>query len=246
MVLNPLDARCPFWSPANEIERNAEAVTIAAIALSTDEHEREGRVLLSDSGADIFTSPKRPAQLPTNSRHGWRTRPNYSGLWPEPRWRTTSIGRLARRPPAFFHRWLLWRRACGFLPRQDDAPYLWNATDWAQERKGWIFVTSKNTEREVLRPLHSLWIDILVMRLLKRPKPGQKKVCGSSSTSWRVCSVSRSCIPPSPRAGNRRIRSCSDVQGKAQLEEHLRSPCRGHAFATGHQNLHANGRAEGR
>ena len=30
VVLNPLDARCPFWSPANEMERNAEAVTIAA------------------------------------------------------------------------------------------------------------------------------------------------------------------------------------------------------------------------
>ena len=30
MILNPLDARCPFWGPAEELRRSAEAKAIAA------------------------------------------------------------------------------------------------------------------------------------------------------------------------------------------------------------------------
>jgi hypothetical protein len=93
VVLNPLDARCPFWSPANEIERNAEAVTIAA-------HPRRYSPTCSEAGRRLTSLP-----------HGWPTRPNCRSLSPEPRWRTTSIGKPGRRPRAFFPRWLLWRRA---------------------------------------------------------------------------------------------------------------------------------------
>ena len=38
------------------------------------------------------------------------------------------------------------------------------------------FITSKPSEREALRPLHSLWIDLLVLRLLNEPKEGQHPV----------------------------------------------------------------------
>ena len=54
--------------------------------------------------------------------------------------------------------------------------HVWNARTWAKKRKGWIFITSRPPERETLRPLHSLWIDLLVMRLLTAPQPGQKPV----------------------------------------------------------------------
>ena len=30
VVLNPLDARCPFWSPGDEVPHEAEALTLAA------------------------------------------------------------------------------------------------------------------------------------------------------------------------------------------------------------------------
>ena len=38
--------------------------------------------------------------------------------------------------------------------------------DWAKERKGWVFLTSKPTMRERMRPLISLWLDLLVLRLM--------------------------------------------------------------------------------
>src|SRR5947207_6563235 len=62
------------------------------------------------------------------------------------------------------------------LPKQDETTSIWTATQWAENRRGWIFITSRPTMREALRPLISLWIDTLVLRLLNEPMPDQKPV----------------------------------------------------------------------
>jgi type IV secretory pathway TraG/TraD family ATPase VirD4 len=62
------------------------------------------------------------------------------------------------------------------LPKQEETTRTWTATQWAKERRGWVFITSRPTLREALRPLISLWIDLLVLRLLNEPDPGQKPV----------------------------------------------------------------------
>jgi hypothetical protein len=175
VVLNPLDARCPFWSPANEMERNAEAVTIAASLYQPTSVSIKDEFFYR-TPAQIFAHLLKTGPTPhelaawmadeaelqrrvagTEMAHyiNRKAGPQATGV-------LSSLGLVAQ--------------SLRLLPRQEDATYKWNATDWAQERKGWIFVTSQLSEREVLRPLHSLWIDMLVMRLLGRPKPGQKRV----------------------------------------------------------------------
>jgi type IV secretory pathway TraG/TraD family ATPase VirD4 len=62
------------------------------------------------------------------------------------------------------------------LPKQEETTSIWTATQWAETRRGWIFITSRPTMREALRPLISLWIDTLVLRLLNEPMPEQKPV----------------------------------------------------------------------
>jgi len=62
------------------------------------------------------------------------------------------------------------------LPKPDETTSAWTATNWAETRRGWIFITSRPTMREALRPLISLWIDTLVLRLLNEPMPDQKPV----------------------------------------------------------------------
>jgi type IV secretory pathway TraG/TraD family ATPase VirD4 len=62
------------------------------------------------------------------------------------------------------------------LPKKDEANGVWIATEWAEKRQGWIFLTSLPAEREALRPLQSLWIDWLVLRLLNEPTKAQKRV----------------------------------------------------------------------
>ena len=93
----------------------------------------------------------------------------------------------------------------------------WSANKWSEERKGWIFITSRPNERVALRPLHSLWIDLLVMRLLSRPRPGQKPV-------WFVIDelASLQQLPKLHTAITENRKSQNPLvlgfQGKAQLE----------------------------
>jgi hypothetical protein len=70
----------------------------------------------------------------------------------------------------------------------------------------------------VLRPLHSLWIDILVMRLLKRPKPGQKKVWFviDELASLQRLPQLHTAITESRKSKNPLVLG---FQGKAQLED---------------------------
>ena len=46
---------------------------------------------------------------------------------------------------------------------------------WSQERRGWLFLTSKPTMRERLQPLMSLWLDLLVLRLMNEGGSGARK-----------------------------------------------------------------------
>jgi type IV secretory pathway TraG/TraD family ATPase VirD4 len=62
------------------------------------------------------------------------------------------------------------------FPRKEHAERSWSATEWAENRQGWIFITSQPSEREALRPLNSLWIDLLVLRLLNAPTENQRPV----------------------------------------------------------------------
>ena len=103
------------------------------------------------------------------------------------------------------------------LPEKDQTDRDMECPDWAKERKGWIFITSRPPERETLRPLHSLWIDLLVMRLLTAPQPGQKPV-------WFVIDelASLQKLPQLHTAITENRKSKNPLvlgfQGKAQLE----------------------------
>jgi type IV secretory pathway TraG/TraD family ATPase VirD4 len=103
------------------------------------------------------------------------------------------------------------------LPRKEEAAEEWTAREWSKDRKGWIFFTSQPAEREALRPLHSLWIDMLVLRLLSAPKPGQHPV-------WFVLDelASLQRLPQLHTAITENRKSRNPIilgfQGKAQLE----------------------------
>ena len=103
------------------------------------------------------------------------------------------------------------------LPTKQQSKTTWSATEWSETRKGWIFITSSATEREALRPLHSLWIDLLVLRLLTAPQGTQKPV-------WFVLDelASLQRLPQLHTAITENRKSQNPLvlgfQGKAQLE----------------------------
>ena len=103
------------------------------------------------------------------------------------------------------------------LPKSEQGNGSWTATEWAEKRQGWIFLTSLPAEREALRPLQSLWIDWLVLRLLNEPTEDQKRV-------WFVIDelASLQKLPQLHTAITESRKSRNPVvlgfQGKAQLE----------------------------
>ena len=174
IVLNPLDARCPYWGPAQEMESNAEADAIAASLYQpkTDKVDE----FFHETPAQIFahllklgpTPHQLAAWMASDAELMKRVEGTEMAFYidrkagPQRAGVLSSLGLVAK--------------CFRLLPERDEKRPVWNARTWSKRRQGWIFITSRPPERDTLRPLHSLWIDLLVMRLLTAPQPGQKPV----------------------------------------------------------------------
>jgi hypothetical protein len=173
IVLNPLDARMPYWNPSKELRRKAEA---KALAVSLYQPEGVSNRFFVEAPQKIFahllTYLPSPAELvqwmsdPAEIDRRVKGTEYWALIDPKaPQQRTGVLGSLNMSADSF-----------GLLPKEEDATSVWTATTWAETRRGWIFITSRPTMREALRPLISLWIDTLVLRLLNEPMPDQKPV----------------------------------------------------------------------
>ena len=216
IVLNPLDDRCPYWGPSEELRRKAEAKAIAA-SLYQPTNDRKGEFFTETPQkifAHLLTYGPNPQQL-----IAWLSNPADIDL----RVRGTEMeamiakGAQQQRNGVLASLGLV-ADSLRLLPTKDQArQQIWSATEWSEERKGWIFITSSATEREALRPLHSLWIDLLVMRLLSAPTPNQNPV-------WFVLDelASLQRLPQLHTAITENRKSKNPLvlgfQGKAQLE----------------------------
>jgi type IV secretory pathway TraG/TraD family ATPase VirD4 len=216
IVLNPLDDRCPYWGPSEELRRKAEAKAIAA-SLYQPTNDKKGEFFTETPQkifAHLLTYGPTPQQL-----IAWLSNPAEIDL----RVRGTEMeamiakGAQQQRNGVLASLGLV-ADSLRMLPTKEQARrQTWSATEWSEERKGWIFITSSATEREALRPLHSLWIDLLVMRLLSAPNPNQNPV-------WFVLDelASLQRLPQLHTAITENRKSKNPLvlgfQGKAQLE----------------------------
>ena len=215
VILNPLDKRCPYWGPSEELRRRSEAKALA-VSLFQPPQDKKGEFFIESPQkifAFLMAYGPTPAELVK-----WMSDPQE----------------IDRRLKGTEHAHLIDPRAhqqragvlgslglvadsLRLLPNKDDANGEWSATEWAETRQGWIFITSLPAEREALRPLQSLWIDLLVLRLLNEPKEGQKR-------AWFVIDelASLQKLPQLHTAITENRKSNNPVilgfQGKAQLE----------------------------
>ncbi len=216
VVLNPLDDRCPYWGPSEELRRKAEAKAIAA-SLYQPTNDKKGE-FFTETPQKIFAhlltfgpSPQEliawlsnPAEIDQRVRGTEMESMIAKGAQQQRNGVLASLGLIAD--------------SLRMLPtKEQTGDRVWSATGWATTRKGWIFITSSATEREALRPLHSLWIDLLVMRLLSAPQSDQTPV-------WFVLDelASLQRLPQLHTAITENRKSKNPLvlgfQGKAQLE----------------------------
>jgi len=166
VILNPLDSRCPFWSAVNELTTNTEALTLAE-SLFPDTHsenqffQRAPRKIFArliqfgpdpDELAAWLSLPdeidKRVAGTEMAHMLGKAAGAQRMGV-------LASLGMVAD--------------SLRMLPDRTDNMGTWTAREWAAKRDGWVFFTSTATTRAPLRPLQSLWLDSIILQLMKTP-----------------------------------------------------------------------------
>jgi hypothetical protein len=163
VILNPLDARSPYWSPGDELQDEAEALTLATSLFPDRPNENpffvEGPRRLF---AHLLTLRPTAQQLvawladedeldrllrgtPYAAIVDRRAPPQRSGV-------LASLNMVAD--------------TLKLLPAETFGGVRWSALGWAQQRQGWVFLTSTPETRARLVPLMSLWLDMLVLRLM--------------------------------------------------------------------------------
>jgi type IV secretory pathway TraG/TraD family ATPase VirD4 len=52
------------------------------------------------------------------------------------------------------------------LPEWDHRRPTFSTAEWHTERKRWVFLTSSPGYREKILPLHSVWLDLFILRMM--------------------------------------------------------------------------------
>ena len=176
LILNPLDVRCPYWSPSDEVTHEAEALTLAT-SLFPDK-PRENTFFVEGPRkifAYLLTLRPKPEELVWWMGHEDELDRKlkgtelatfiYRGAGPQ---RGGVLGALN-----------MVADSLKMLPKESDAKERWTSVGWAHRQTGWIFITSTPRFRERLLPLTSLWLDTLVLRLMNQGD-------GSTRRAWFV------------------------------------------------------------
>lgn len=215
IVLNPFDDRCPYWGPTEELRRRSEAKTLAESLFQPDK-DKKGEFFIETPQkifAHLLTYGPSPQELVSWMSNADEIDRRVAGT--EMAYMIAK-GAQAQRNGVLASLGLI-ADSLRVLPKSDEAKGKWSATEWSKKRQGWIFITSKPTERTALRPLISLWIDLLVLRLMNEPTASQRRV-------WFVLDelASLQRLPQLHTAITENRKSNSPVvlgfQGKAQLE----------------------------
>jgi type IV secretory pathway TraG/TraD family ATPase VirD4 len=164
-ILNPLDARMPYWSPSDELGHDVEATTLAA-SLFPDRHNDNPFFVESPRKifAHLLTFRPEPEELVWWMCHEEEIDKRVKG--------TEYAAMIDKQAPQQRSGVLaslnMVADAMKLLPREKETSTRWSARTWSTERRGWLFITSTPETRKRLVPLTSLWLDTLVLRLMNQ------------------------------------------------------------------------------
>lgn len=228
IVLNPLDARCPYWNLVAEIagveaETNAPERHFLAESFFPDHpHTAPNTQFFLKAARSIFArmlafnpSPERLAEMLADeaqldycvagTEHAHLIDKGAKAQRAGVLATLSEVGESLKLLPSFEQ---CQQRAFSFRK-------------WAQQRQGRIFITSTHSTREALRRLHAAWLNILLGKLL-----GGSAVTSKQRSCWvvidEVHALKRLPALESTlvEARKYRVKMVLGTQNKAQFEEH--------------------------
>lgn len=213
LILNPVDARMPYWTPTGEVRYPAEAQVLAQSLFPDKPNEQP---FFQESARRIFAHLLRyepsPQDLTTWMSQAEEIDFRLAGTECAALVAPTVGGQRAAVLSTFNQA----ASALRLLPAREEPKQQWTAADSSRTRKGWLFLPSTPEIREALRPLVSLWLDFLLLRLM-RPVQGNTPV-------WVVIDelASLQRLPQLPtaitEARKANLRLVLGFQGRSQVE----------------------------
>ena len=174
-VLNPKDDRCPYWPIGAEADDEAEATPIANGFFP--EEPTVQKFFLNHTRA-IFAYLLASYRPTVNELAYWMAHPEEI----DKRVKGTEHAHTLTANAAPQRAGILGSlneagKPLRMMPTHAEERRTWTVRQWAKERKGWIFITSTPDTIDALRPLQSLWLDMLILKLqANQRKPNQARV----------------------------------------------------------------------
>jgi hypothetical protein len=174
-VLNPKDERCPYWPIGEEADDEAEATPIA-IGLFPDEPTRQ-QFFLSHTRA-IFSYLLATYKPTVNELAYWMAHPEeIDNRVKGTEHQHTLTANAAPQRAGILGSLNEAGKPLRMMPAHPEGRRSWTVRQWSKNRKGWIFITSTPDTIDALRPVQSLWLDMLILKLqTTAPEPGQPRV----------------------------------------------------------------------
>lgn len=169
VILNPTDRRMPFWSPSDEVQHPAEAMALANSLFPDKPRENN---FFTEVSRKIFAHLLRyqptPQDLTRWMKNLEEIDSRVAGTELEAMIPKRAVSQRAAVQGTFNQASAAFR----LLPNETEATGRWSALSWALQRRGWLFLPSSPAHRESLRPLISLWLDSVILRLMEpNPQP---------------------------------------------------------------------------
>src|SRR5215831_4830436 len=227
IVLNPLDARCPYWSPTLEVDyenTNAGATDRHFIAESffpDRDHSAPNTQFFIKSARSIFarmlefkptaarivemlTDENLIDEIVKGTEHARLIDKDAKGQRGGVLATLSEIGESLK-----------------LLPAEDECSTTVSLTGWTRRRSGWIFITNTQDTRDALRPLQAAWINILMKRLMATPPAASREhpcwVVVDEVHSLKRLPALSSVLVEGRKYG---LKLILGTQNKAQFEEH--------------------------
>ena len=173
--LNVFDERAVSWNPVDELtgmntldEAYAEAMG-KSLFVGRAASTADGGDFFSRASGEIWTElvahcrPKSAQELAA-----WLGDEDKIDLLLEGKAAATQFPKGAPQQRSAVHASLgMVQRALAAIPTPDQAQQ-WSVRGFCEHRTSWVFLTSTPKTRESLRPLHSLWIDMLIREFISQ------------------------------------------------------------------------------
>ena len=163
LILNPLDARCPYWGLGDEIDREEAATAIAAAFLPEKEYEK---AFFTDGPRRVLAHLLKRKPQPRDILK-WMADPE----WIERMVKGTPLAALldpgapAQRAGVISSLNMV-ADCLELLPEWEHTRPTFATAEWYTGRKRWVFLTSSPGYREKILPLHSVWLDLFILRMM--------------------------------------------------------------------------------